>query len=71
VARSNEAKALGVGLEEPEFKIRDLLKRYNVAEFYSNYSLYGDISNNEDELALHSSASAVGNSIIVIYRMTY
>ena len=45
VARSSEAKALGIGMAEPEFKVRDLLKRHNVAVFSSNYALYGDISN--------------------------
>jgi DNA polymerase V len=45
VARSNEAKALGIGMGEPEFKVRHLLKRHNVAVFSSNYALYGDISN--------------------------
>jgi DNA polymerase V len=45
VARSNEAKALGINMGEPEFKARDLLKRHNVAVFSSNYALYGDISN--------------------------
>jgi DNA polymerase V len=45
VARSNEAKALGIGMGEPEFKVRHLLKRHNVAVFSSNYTLYGDISN--------------------------
>jgi DNA polymerase V len=45
VARSNEAKALGINMGEPEFKVRDLLKQHNVAVFSSNYALYGDISN--------------------------
>jgi DNA polymerase V len=45
VARSSEAKALGIGMAEPEFKVRALLKRHNVAVFSSNYALYGDISN--------------------------
>jgi len=44
VARSKEAKALGIPMREPEFKARDLLKRHNVAVFSSNYVLYGDIS---------------------------
>jgi DNA polymerase V len=44
VARSNEAKTLGIGMGEPEFKVRDLLKRHKVAVFSSNYALYGDIS---------------------------
>ena len=45
VPRSNEAKALGIGMGEPEFKVRDLLKRHSVAVFSSNYALYADISN--------------------------
>ncbi|MDR1489478.1 MAG: Y-family DNA polymerase [Desulfovibrio sp.] len=45
VARSNEAKSLGIGMGEPEFKVRDFLKRHGVAVFSSNYALYGDISN--------------------------
>ncbi|MDR1945976.1 MAG: Y-family DNA polymerase [Desulfovibrio sp.] len=44
VARSNEAKALGIGMGEPEFMVRDLLLRHKVAVFSSNYALYGDIS---------------------------
>lgn len=44
VARSKEAKALGIPMGGPEFKIRHLLKRHNVAVFSSNYTLYGDLS---------------------------
>jgi DNA polymerase V len=44
VARSNEAKGLGIGMGEPEFKVRAFLKEHNVAVFSSNYALYGDIS---------------------------
>ncbi len=44
VARSAEAKALGIPMAEPEFKARAFLKRHNVAVFSSNYTLYGDIS---------------------------
>jgi hypothetical protein len=44
VARSNEAKALGIGMGEPEFKVRGLLKQHAVTVFSSNYALYGDIS---------------------------
>lgn len=44
VSRSAEAKALGIGMAEPEFKVRPLLKKHNVAVFSSNYALYGDIS---------------------------
>lgn len=44
VARSNEAKALGLQMGVAEFKIRDMLKKHNVVVFSSNYQLYGDIS---------------------------
>ncbi len=44
IARSNEAKALGLKMGDPLFKVRDLLERNNVAVFSSNYVLYGDMS---------------------------
>lgn len=44
VARSKEAKALGIPMGEPEFQIRDFLKKHDVAVFSSNYTLYGDLS---------------------------
>jgi DNA polymerase V len=44
VARSKEAKALGIGDLQPFFKIEHLLRKNNVAIFSSNYPLYGDIS---------------------------
>ena len=45
VARSSEAKTLGIRMAEPAFKIEALLKKYSVAVFSSNYQLYGDLSN--------------------------
>lgn len=44
VSRSAEAKALGIGMGEPEFLMRPLLRKHGVAVFSSNYALYGDIS---------------------------
>ena len=44
VARSREAKALGIPDLVPYFKIEDTLKRHNVTVFSSNYPLYGDLS---------------------------
>ncbi len=44
VARSNEAKALGIGMGIPEFQIRPLLRAHRVQVFSSNYTLYGDMS---------------------------
>ncbi len=51
VARSAEAKALGIGMGVPEFQVRDFLKQHNVAVFSSNYALYGDISNRVMQVA--------------------
>jgi len=45
VARSKEAKALGIGDLQPFFKVESLLRQNNVAIFSSNYPLYGDLSN--------------------------
>ena len=45
VARSNEAKALGIGMGEPYFKIKGLVKQANIQVFSSNYPLYADFSN--------------------------
>ncbi len=44
IARSNEAKALGIGMGQPAFELRELFARENVAIFSSNHILYGDIS---------------------------
>lgn len=44
VARSAEAKALGVPMGVPAFQVRDLMRRHHVEVFSSNYPLYGDMS---------------------------
>ena len=44
VARSNEAKALGIKMGAPLFKIRDIVERHNVTVFSGNMALYGDMS---------------------------
>ncbi len=44
IARSQEAKDLGVAMGSPYFKCADMLKRMGVAVFSSNYALYGDMS---------------------------
>jgi DNA polymerase V len=45
IARSNEAKALGVPMGAPAFKYDKLFRDNGVAVFSSNYALYGDMSN--------------------------
>ena len=44
VARSNEAKALGIKMGAPFFKIRHIVEKHNVAVFSGNMALYGDMS---------------------------
>ena len=44
IARSNEAKELGIKMGEPAFKIAPRLAENRVAVFSSNYQLYGDMS---------------------------
>ncbi|ULQ52370.1 Y-family DNA polymerase [Flavihumibacter fluvii] len=44
IARSDEAKALGINMGVPYFQCRDLIREKNVAVFSSNYALYGDLS---------------------------
>jgi len=45
ISRSNEAKAAGVPMGAPAFKIKELVKEKNVKLFSSNYPLYGNLSN--------------------------
>ncbi|MDU0342070.1 Y-family DNA polymerase [Bosea rubneri] len=44
VARTAEAKALGIRMGAPMFSIRELCRREGVVVFSSNYTLYGDMS---------------------------
>ncbi len=44
IARSNEAKALGIKMGDPLFKLRALIDKHNVAIFSTNMSLYADFS---------------------------
>lgn len=44
IARSEEAKALGIKMGAPFFEIDYLISAENIAVFSSNYTLYGDMS---------------------------
>lgn len=44
VARSPEAKALGIKMGAPLFEIQHLVEAYEVQVYSSNYALYGDMS---------------------------
>ena len=44
VARSNEAKRLGIGMGVPAFEVEDIINKNGVEVFSSNYALYDDMS---------------------------
>jgi DNA polymerase V len=45
IARSNEAKAIGIRMGEPAYKRKEDFKKHNVHIFSTNFHLYGDMSN--------------------------
>jgi len=45
IARSAEAKAIGIKMGTPVFEARKMIKKHNIVVFSSNYPLYGDMSN--------------------------
>lgn len=45
IARSNEAKLLGIKMGIPAYQIKTEIEQYGIGVFSSNYSLYGDMSN--------------------------
>jgi len=50
VARSNEAKALGIAMGAPVFQIQDLVRDRGVRVLSSNYTLYADMSRRVQEV---------------------
>ena len=42
IARSNEAKALGIPMGAPAFQYKKQFERHKIKVFSSNYALYGD-----------------------------
>src|SRR6476659_10134014 len=45
IARSDEAKALGIEMGAPAFMKQDFFQKNNVQVYSSNYTLYGSLSN--------------------------
>ena len=50
IARTAEAKALGIRMADPYFKIKDICRRGNIKVFSSNYALYGDMSRRVNDI---------------------
>lgn len=44
IARSNEAKALGIPMGAPAFQYQKLFEQGSVEVFSANFTLYGDMS---------------------------
>lgn len=44
IARSNEAKALGIGMGDPFFRLHELVRQKNIAVYSANFPLYGEMS---------------------------
>lgn len=44
ISRSDEAKAIGIPMGEPFFKMKELVRDKKITAFSSNYTLYGDMS---------------------------
>lgn len=44
IARSNEAKALGIPMGAPAFELKKLFEEHKIYVYSSNYALYGDMS---------------------------
>ncbi len=63
VARSKEAKALGIAMGVPLFHVRDIIKQHGVVVRSSNYALYGDMSERVMNIL---SASAPGHEVYSI-----
>ena len=45
IARSNEAKALGIKMGAPWFQIRHMEETHGLVALSANFTLYGDMSN--------------------------
>jgi len=50
VARSNEAKKLGIPMGAPAFKFRYLFRQHDITQFSANFELYGNISKRITEI---------------------
>ncbi len=45
IARTNEAKALGIAGFEPVFTYQDIIEKHQVAVYSANFTFYGNLSN--------------------------
>ncbi len=55
VARSNEAKKLGIQMGQPAFECQKIIRTHHVEVFSSNYTLYADMSRRVMDVLAHFS----------------
>lgn len=63
VSRTDEAKALGIGMAGPYYENKEVIEKNKVTVFSSNYNLYGDLSMR----VMDSLRSIVGENNIEVY----
>lgn len=51
IARSNEAKTIGIKMGQPFFECKSLIDKHSIEVFSSNFALYGDMSHRVFSLA--------------------
>jgi DNA polymerase V len=63
VSRTDEAKALGIGMAGPYYQNKEAIERNKVAVFSSNYNLYGDLS----QRVMNTLRSIAGEEHVEVY----
>ena len=63
IARSNEARALGVGMGQPVFQIKALIRQEDIQVISANHSLYSDMSQRVMQVLAELAPSAETYSI--------
>lgn len=63
ISRTDEAKALGIGMAGPYYENREAIEKNNVAVFSSNYNLYGDLSMR----VMDTLRSVIGEEYVEVY----
>jgi DNA polymerase V len=63
VSRTDEAKKLGINMAVPYFECKDIMLKYNVAVFSSNYHLYGDMSHR----VMETFRQIMGSEFVEVY----
>ena len=63
IARSDEVKSLGIEMGAPLFKIRHLVKAYNINVLSANFALYGDISERITNILVQNAPEVIVYSI--------